>query len=416
MGFEFFVSGRYLRARRGEAFISVNTFISTCGVLVGVMALVVVVAVMTGAEQKMRSMILGISPHLMVLSHSGNVEASGPIVEALENTPGIVGVAPFVQEHALLRGPRTSAGAVVRGIDIERSGKVVDISPYIRLGSLDDLTQESPDGPDGAESSRPGIMLGSVLASTLGVRPGDIITLVTPKTTLTPFMAMPGIRRILVVGIVDSGWYEYDSTFAWMALPDAQKVFRMGNAVTGVEASVRDIYAVGEVRRHIQKVLGMPYWVQDWIQLNSGLFKALELEKLAMFVLLLFIVMVAALNIASTLIMTVMEKKKDIAVLKAMGATRRSILKIFIYNGMTIGIIGTILGVSAGSILCYIQDRYGLVRLDPTVYPFGQLPVSMEMLDVSIIAISALLICLTATLYPAWQASRLDPVETIRYG
>jgi lipoprotein-releasing system permease protein len=218
------------------------------------------------------------------------------------------------------------------------------------------------------------------------------------------------------VGIVDSGWYEYDSTFAWMALPDAQKVFRMGNAVTGVEASVRDIYAVGEVRRHIQKVLGMPYWVQDWIQLNSGLFKALELEKLAMFVLLLFIVMVAALNIASTLIMTVMEKKKDIAVLKAMGATRRSILKIFIYNGMTIGIIGTILGVSAGSILCYIQDRYGLVRLDPTVYPFGQLPVSMEMLDVSIIAISALLICLTATLYPAWQASRLDPVETIRYG
>ncbi|MDI6795609.1 MAG: lipoprotein-releasing ABC transporter permease subunit [Desulfatibacillaceae bacterium] len=416
MGFESFVSGRYLRAKRSEAFISINTFISTCGVLVGVMALVVVVAVMTGAEQKMRSMILGLSPHLMVLSHTGNVEDYGPIVEALENTPGIAGVAPFVQEHALLRGPRTSAGAVIRGMDLHRSNQVVDIGRFVSWGSVEDLKKPALDGQDKEESFRPGILLGSVLATTLGVRPGDTITLVTPKTTLTPFMAMPGIRRIAVAGIVDSGWYEYDAGFAWMELSDAQAVFRMGDAVTGVEASVRDIYGVGDVRRHIQRVLGLPYWVQDWIQLNSGLFKALELEKLAMFVLLLFIVMVAALNIASTLIMTVMEKKKDIAVLKAMGATRRSILKIFIHNGMTIGITGTALGVSAGSILCYIQDRYGVVRLDPTVYPFGELPVSMELLDVSVIAGAALLICFLATLYPAWQASRLDPVETIRYG
>lgn len=412
MSLESFIAGRYLRARRREAFISVNTVISTGGVAIGVMALVVVIAVMTGADRQMRKNILGISAHVNVSRYGGAFGDWRQIMADVKKVPGVTAAAPSVLTQVLIKGPQESAGVMLIGIDPAASRKVTDLAPHIKRGSLSGLLPKK-EGDEG----RPGIILGRDLSLQIGAIVGDLVTVVAPATTLSPIGAMPTVRRYTVAGILESGWFQYDSTFAWVNITEAQGLLRLGDKVTTVEAAVRDPYRAREMARKIEEALpGFPFHADDWMSQYGPLWQALALEKLAMFVILMFIVLVAAFNIAGTLIMMVMEKRKDIAILKAMGATGRTVLKIFVINGMTIGLVGTALGVSLGSIICAIQDRYKLVSLDETVYPFGALPVALQFWDVTAIAAAALFIVFLATLYPAWQAARLDPVETIRYG
>lgn len=421
MAYELFISRRYLTGRRKEAFISLISFISTAGVTLGVMALVVVIAVMTGAEKKLRDNLLGIAAHVTILSHTGRIEDPEAALATVKEDPAVRAASPVVQLQVLLRGPSGSSGAVVKGIDPKTGPEVVNLNRYLKSGSMADLSaREEEDGTH----TRPGIILGRDLAGALGAGVGDVVSIISPKGTLSPIGHLPTMRRAQVIGVLDSGWYEYDSAFAWMDIKDAQAVGRLGEAVTGIETRLDKPMeapeAAGRLRRTLALTpssMGIPaLYAQDWMRMYKPLWDALLLEKLAMFVILMFIVLVAAFNIASTLIMMVMEKKKDIAILKTMGAKRRSIVRIFMMNGMTIGVVGTALGVSLGSILCYVQKTYEVVRLDRSVYPFGVLPVQMEFADVAVISAAALIICLAATLYPAWQAARLDPVETIRYG
>ena len=262
----------------------------------------------------------------------------------------------------------------------------------------------------------PGIVLGKELAGILGVIKGDSVYLISPRGMISPIGHVPSMKRFKVVGLFESGFYEYDQSLAYIHIKDAQKTLRMGDAVTGVGVRVKDIYQAGGVKKKIIAELGFPYWSKDWMQINKNLFSALKLEKKAMFVILTLIVLVAAFNIASSLIMMVMQKTKDIAILKAMGATDKSIKKIFIFKGMVIGSVGTFLGLGLGFLLCWLLKHYKFIELPGDVYYFTTLPVKLEYLDVFLIAAASLLICFLATLYPARQAAKLNPVEAIRYG
>lgn len=409
MSFESFIAGRYLRAKRREAFISLTTFISTGGVALGVMALVTVIAVMTGADRQMRKNILGISSHVSVMRYGGDMADYRQVLAGVLKVPGVKAAAPEVMTQVLVKGPQESAGVVLYGIDPVAGRRVTDLVPYIKRGSIKGLS------PENQADGRPGIILGRDLALQVGAIVGDMVALVAPATTLSPIGAVPAIRRFKVVGILDSGWFQYDSTFAWINISQARSLMRMGDTASSIEIAIDDPYKAKQAARAISEALpGFPYHAEDWMSRYGPLWDALALEKLAMFVILLFIVLVAAFNIAGTLIMMVMEKRRDIAILKAMGATGRSVMSIFVMNGMTIGAVGTAMGVSFGLLLCFIQEKYQLVRLDAKVYPFGALPVAVEFWDVAMIAAAALGIVFVSTLYPAWQASRLTPVETIR--
>ena len=410
MSFESFIAGRYLRAKRREAFISLNTLISTGGVALGVMALVTVIAVMTGADRQMRKNILGISSHVSVMRYGGDMADYRRVLDRVAKVPGVTAAAPQIMTQVLVKGPQESAGVVLYGIDPVAGGRVTDLAPFVKRGSMEGLM------PEKAVDGRPGIILGRDLALQLGAITGDLVALVAPSTTLSPMGAVPTVRRFRVAGILDSGWFQYDATFAWIHIAEARSLLRMGDAATSIEVAIKDPGRAKEAAGEISGALpGFPYHAEDWMSRYGPLWEALALEKLAMFVILLFIVLVAAFNIAGTLIMMVMEKRRDIAILKAMGATGRSILSIFVMNGMTIGAVGTAIGVSSGLILCFLQERYQIVSLDAKVYPFGALPVAVEFWDVAAIAGAAMLIVFAATLYPAWQAARLEPVETIRY-
>ena len=263
----------------------------------------------------------------------------------------------------------------------------------------------------------PGIVLGRELANNLGVTKGDTVYLITPRGMISPIGHVPAMKRFQVSGFFESGMYEYDGTFAYIHLKDAQQTLRMKDAVTGIEVRVKHLYKADAVTRRIVSALGFPFWARDWMQMNKNLFTALKLEKTVMFVILALIVLVAAFNITSTLIMTVMEKTRDIAILKTMGATDRSIRKIFVFKGIVIGAVGTFLGVIFGFGICTVFKHYKIIELTGDIYYFTTtLPVRMKMLDVSLIVVATMLICFLATLYPARQASKLNPVEAIRYG
>jgi lipoprotein-releasing system permease protein len=321
--------------------------------------------------------------------------------------------APVVYGQVMLRSARGVYGAVLRGIDPQSAGNVITTLENIPL----------PDGGDeppvaAADSAgTPAIVLGKELARSLGVVKGDVIHLISPRGMLSPIGHVPAMKPFRVTGYFESGMYDFDGSFAYIRIGDAQRLLRMPNAVSAVELRVADIYKAREIADKISSDLGFPYWAWDWVRKNKNLFAALKLEKIAMFVILTLIILVAAFNIASTLIMMVMGKTRDIAILKAMGATHQSIRKIFVFKGMAIGVIGTALGVLLGSLLCALLKRYSIVELTGDIYYFTtKLPVRLEAWDVVIIVVAALGICFAATLYPARQASKLDPVEAIRYG
>jgi lipoprotein-releasing system permease protein len=411
MSFELFISIRYLLAKRRQTFVSLITFISIAGVGVGVMALIVVLAVMNGFHEDLRSRILGITSHVNITSFAGMISNYREVAAEVEKEKGVVGVAPFIYAPVMMTSGR-SAGAVLRGIDPLSASRVLKLQENMVRGDLADLVQPSQAGPGVAY---PGIILGKELATNLGVRVGEYLTIISPAGRLTPMGQTPKSKLFKVVGIIESGMYEYDSTLAYVDLPVAQQFLGVGDSVTGIEARVKDIYKAGEIAEALKKRLGPPFYVSDWIKMNSNFFSALKLEKVVMFVILTLIVLVASFNIVSSLTMLVMEKGRDIAILKAMGATTASIRKIFVLEGFLIGVCGTALGVLGGFILCDMLQKYKFIELPPDVYHISTLPVKMEGFDLAVITLAAMCISLLATLYPSRKAARLDPAEALRY-
>ena len=411
MSFEYFIGGRYLRAKQKETFISLITVLSIAGVTVGVMALIVVIAVMAGFESDLKERILGVESHIVLMRHDGSFSEYEKISKQINKLQGVEASTPFIYSQIMLRSSTGVSGAVLRGIEPESAGSVIKILKHSVLQNLKQIQQE---GDSKAFAS--GIILGRELAKNLGVLKGDPVHLISSRGMISPIGHLPAMKRFEVVGLFESGMYEYDGSLAYINLKDAQKILNMKGAVTGIEVRVDDIYNARSISKKIVSELGFPYWARDWMRMNHNLFSALKLEKTVMFIILALIVLVAAFNIASTLIMMVMGKTKDIAILKAMGAMDSSIRKIFIYKGMIIGAVGTTLGVSLGFVICKLLEKYKFIQLPGDVYYISTLPVRLEALDVFIIASAAMVICFLATLYPASQASRLNPIEAIRYG
>jgi lipoprotein-releasing system permease protein len=417
MRYELFIGLRYLRAKRKEAFISLITVISMLGVMIGVMTLNIVLAVMTGFEEDLRDRILGFNPQVVVLSFTGAIIDYPSVVERIEKVPGVVAAAPFVYGQVMLSAQRNVTGAVVRGVGPGTEG-VIDLQRHLKQGNLDDLGKlhDVPlDEGKGGTVELPGLIVGKDVARQLGLLVGDPVSVISPVATPTAVGMVPRVKRFVVVGLFDSGMAEYDSSLVYMALPNAQKFFDLDDAATGIEVRVTDLYRAGEVADRLRQVLGFPFRVRDWMEINHNLFSALKLEKTVYFIVLLLIVLVAAFNIVATLIMVVMEKRKDIAILKSMGATRAGVGRIFIFKGMIIGIVGTLIGNCGGYIACWLLKRYQFIELPKDVFYVNTLPVKMYPEYFAAVTLASLVICLLATVYPARQAARLAPVDVIRY-
>jgi len=413
MSYELFIGLRYLKAKRKQTFVSLITLISIAGVTVGVTALIVVLAVMNGFKEDLREKILGVTSHVVVSRFDGNIPKYQKLRAKVEVVSGVAAATPFIYTQAMINSRQAISGAVLRGIEPETASKVINLPKNMRSGSLEELAVEEKSGETRAT---PGIILGNELARNLGVSRGEPVTVISPLGRLTPLGRVPRSQTFRVVGIFDSGMYEYDSTIAYVSIWAAQRFLGIGDRVTGIEVRVDDIYEADQVARDIGKALGgYPYWSRDWMRMNKNLFSALKLEKIVMFIILTLIILVAAFNIIGTLIMVVIEKTRDIAILKSMGATRRSIMKIFMIEGAIIGLVGTLLGLLGGYTLCKLLATYQFIELPPDVYYISTLPVRMDPLDVALIALAAIIISLVATVYPAWQASRLEPAEAIRY-
>ena len=413
MSYELFIGLRYLKAKRKQTFVSLITLISIAGVMVGVTALIVVIAVMNGFKEDLRDKILGVTSHVVISRFDGNISQYQEVRAKVEEVSGVNAATPFIYTQVMISSRKAISGAVLRGIEPKTASKVINLPKNLRAGSLEELEAENK--PEGMRST-PGIILGNELARNIGASRGEPVTVISPLGRLTPLGRVPRSQTFRVVGIFDSGMYEYDSTIAYVSLWAAQRFLGIGDRVTGIEVRVDEIYEADRVAKAIGKELdGYPYWSRDWMRMNKNLFSALKLEKIVMFIILTLIILVAAFNIVGTLIMVVIEKTRDIAILKSMGATRRSIMKIFMIEGAVIGLVGTLLGLLGGYTLCKLLATYKFIELPSDVYYISTLPVQMNPLDVAIIALAAIVITLAASVYPAWQASRFDPAEAIRY-
>ncbi len=412
MSFEYFIGSRYLRAKQKQAFVSLITILSIAGVMVGVMALIVVIAVMNGFDNDLKARILGGQSHIVLMRHGSAFSQYRQVLADVEKTKGVEAATPYIITQGMLRSKAAAVGAVIRGIDPQTAGRVMKTLENVSFTNPA-TTRHSPE----AASEVPGIVLGKELARNLGVIEGDMIHLISPRGMLSPIGHVPAMKQFRVTGFFLSGMYEYDQTFAFIQLEDAQQMLRMGDSVTGIDIRVRDIYKAKEIAENLISKFGFPYWARDWMQMNKNLFRALKMERLVMAIILILIVLVAAFNIASSLIMLVMGKTRDIAILKAMGATTKSIRKIFVFSGMVIGSIGTVLGLCLGLVLCILLKNYDIYELTGDIYYFTTtLPVKIEISWVIAIVSATMAICFLATLYPARQAAKLDPVEAIRYG
>ncbi len=419
MRWELFVGLRYLRARR-RSFLSLISFISLLGVTIGVATLDIVLAVMTGFEQDLRDKILGMNPHVVVVSYAGPVPADPTLVEKVRGLDGVAAAAPFVYGQAMLAVGRSASGVVVRGIEPAAAGAVVDVEKHLQSGTLAELgTSHSVTLPleeGGGKVDLPGIVIGGELARQLGVARGDVVSLISPLGTPGPAGMIPRIKRFVLVGVFDSGMFDYDTTLAYVALGDAERFFDMKDGVTGVEVRVGDVYQARAVARRIEGALGgFPYRARDWMEVNRNLFSALKLEKVVYGIVLCLIVVVAAFNILATLTMVVKEKRRDIAVLKSMGGSSPSIGRIFILNGAVIGLAGTVLGNLLGLAGCWLLARYQFVELPKDVFLVTTLPVRVDPVNFLVVASVSVAICVVAAVSPARRAASLVPVEVIRY-
>jgi lipoprotein-releasing system permease protein len=415
MRYELFIGLRYLHARRQENFISLITVISVFGVMIGVMTLNVVMAVMTGFEEVLRDRLLGINAHVTLVKSGSILKEYQHLIDQVLRERGVLAAAPSVYGQVMVTFGGRVSGVVVRGIDPDRVNGVVDIERYIKDGTLQALKTPRLVQVDGRPVSLPGLIIGARLAAQLRLTVGDPIQVVSPLGSPTPMGVIPRIKRFVVVGLFDSGMHEYDATLVYMNLSDAQQFFELGDAVSGIEIRVQDVYHAQDVARRIQQKLGFPYWTEDWSRLWPNLFSALRLEKTVYFLVLLLMILIGAFNIISTLIMVVMEKRRDIAILLSMGATRKSIRKIFLIKGCVIGTVGTLLGLLLGYALCLLVQRYQFIELPKDVFLISTVPVRIYLSNFVLVALSSFLICLLASIYPARQAAKLDPVEIIRY-
>lgn len=423
MPYELFIGLRYLKAKRKSAFISIITVISTAGVALGVMALIIVLAVMTGFEESLTEKILGTNAHIVVLKSGDGIGDYPGTTEKLKNIEGVVAATPFIYSQVMLSTGKNVSGVVLRGIDIKTDPLVTNMSKSLIEGKLTDLDNAAPAPLAASKPLKPPIIIGKELAKNLNLFVDDTVNVVSPLGNITPFGMVPKMKQFRVSGIFNTGMYEYDSTLAYVSLGEAQSFLGLGNVVTGIQLKVADVYKAGQIARLINRQLGFPFYARDWMQMNKNILFALKTEKMVMFIILTLIVLVAAFGIASTLFMVVMEKTKDIAILKSMGATSRSIMKIFVIEGLVIGILGTLIGVLGGLLVALnlepivglVQRLTGFELFSKDVYYLDRFPSQVVPSDVLLISVTAVLISFVATLYPSWQASRLPPAEAIRY-
>ncbi len=398
MDYETTIGLRYLRSKRKEAFISFTTWISVAGIAIGVMAIIVVIAVMTGFQDEIRARILGINPHILVMDLNGEIRNPDELVAKVRKVEGVSQAFPFTAFQAMVQNGKQFSGVAVKGIN------PVDtkfLAKLIKDGSIDALQKKGS------------VLIGKELAKHLGLFLGDSFTIMVPFGGFSPMGSMPETVKARVGGIFETGMYEIDNTLVIMSLADVESA--MGIGATGIEIKLFDEYRAGELKWTILKALGRDYFARTWMEMNRNLFSALKLEKLAMFIILALIILVASFNIISSLIMTVMEKKKDIAILKSIGAKKRSIMKIFMMEGITIGVIGALFGSVIGYVLCAIIKDTKLIRLPEDVYYITTLPAKISIVDVALIALVTTVICVLSTIYPSYKASKIDPVETLRY-
>lgn len=420
--YEIFVGLRYLRAKRRNRTISLNTFVSIAGITLGVAALIGTVGIMTGFKEDIQAKILGTTAHVILQDRMKDAMSDyNPVAQKAETVPDVVAATPFILKQVMLTTQGGAQGVVLRGIDPQREGKVTELEKNLAAGQLIDLSRpvtvnlppaDDPNGPP-QPTEKPGIILGKELALRLGAFVGDIVSVVSPVGPISAMGMVPKIRTFVVVGIFHSGMYEYDSSLAYIDLAEAQKFFSMGDTVTGIELKVTDVFRANATARSVEQALGFSYGARDWMQMNRNLFSALKLEKTMMFLLLVLITIVASFNIVSTLTMIVTEKQKEIAILKAMGATKKSIRRIFMLNGLIIGLSGTAIGIPLGYAFLWLIQTFW--TFDPTVYYISKIPVHVLAEDVLLVAGSAIVISFAATVYPSLQAAKLEPVAALRY-
>jgi lipoprotein-releasing system permease protein len=406
MSFELFVALRYLLARRKQAFISLISLISTIGVAVGVMALVIALALMTGLQGELRDRILGSTAHVYVWK-TGGIDDYKTEVDKLRRVSGVTGAGPAIIGKALISSARADAFITLKGVDPALEANVTDIQRAMQRGSIGGLVPATEDG-------LPGILLGRNLAEQLGLGVGDATTLLTPQGTLSPMGMIPRTRRVRVAGIYALGLYEFDSAYGFVSLDFAERLLGKG-APDLIELRVADIEEAPSISEAVVRDLGADYVSQDWADMNQALFSALWLEKMAISITIGLIVMVAALNIVASLILLVMEKSRDIAILKTMGTSSQRVMRIFMLQGLVIGVVGTSVGATGGLALCWVLDRYRLIQIPMDVYQVSYVPFVVQPFDFVLVVVSAILICFLATIYPSRQASRLDPVQALRF-
>ncbi len=416
MPYELFIGFRYLRAKRSEAFVSLLTLFSAVGIALGVMTLNIVLAVMTGFEEDLRDRIVGFNPHVLVMHQFGPIDDAEGLLTSVRAIDGVAAASPFVYGHLMLSHRDRVAGVFVRGIDTAAAA-AADLQSSMVSGDVARLggthAVALADGR-GATARLPGIVLGNRLAADFGLGIGDAVNAAMPvapgATTRVPRM-----RRLAIVGLFDSGMPEYDKAVAYIDLAEAQRLFGLGDRVSSIEVKVDDLYAAPQVAERISESLGFPYRARDWLQSNQNLFAALRLQKTVYFIVLLLIVLVAAFTILATLIMVVTEKRKDVAILRSMGATERSIRRIFMAKGLVIGVAGTAVGTLLGGLGCLALQHYQFIDLPVDVFYVSTIPVRVYSSYFVLVASCAFVISLLATLYPAHQAARLAPVDVLRY-
>ena len=409
--FEAFIGLRYVRAKRRNHFISFISMTSMVGVALGVMALITVLSVMNGFEKELTSRILGMAAHASVIGRDKKMDDWRSLADIVRKTPGVTGVAPYYQAEGMLVHGGSVNGTIINGILPAEEPHVSVVNDKMIKGSFNDLVPGNFD-----------MIIGVELANTLGVGVGDKVTLVAPQANVTPAGVLPRLKRFNIVGIFEIGMHEYDSALALVHLDDARVLFR-NTGTAGLRIKTNDIYAAPIISRQAANKLPGQYWVIDWTQRHANFFKALKTEKTVMFVILTLIVAVAAFNIISTLVMVVTDKQSDIAVLRTIGVSPGSVMKIFIIQGVVIGLVGILLGVIGGvwlasnveSIVPVIEAFFKVKFLSPDVYYISELPSDMHWSDVIVISMVAFLFCLVATLYPAWRAARTQPAEALRY-